>query len=98
MSSEKERWEILDKLDMGYSLDEDNSGQVIEDIIVDDKTFLEASNGLYSRSEYMQAKTDVELSYALMQDPPEGLVEKLLKAKRNVEDYINSKRIFIQAK
>ncbi|SDB45131.1 hypothetical protein [Butyrivibrio sp. INlla16] len=34
MSSEKERWEILDKLDMGYSLDEDNSGQVIEDICV----------------------------------------------------------------
>ena len=98
MVSEKERWDTLNKLDMGYSLDEGGDKKVIEDIIVDDATFLEASKGLFNRGEYMQAKSDVELSYALMEEPSKSLVDKLVEAKKNVEAYINAQRVFKPAK
>ena len=93
MSSEKERWDTLNKLDMGYSLDSDvHKEKTIEEIILDDDEFLKASNGLFNRTDYMLAKTDLELAYALSDNPPESLINKLITANINVEQYIINTR------
>ena len=93
MPSERERWNTLEKLDLGYSLDVDASKQemIIEDVILDNDEFFKASKGLFNRNEYMLAKAALEMSYAISDEPPKELIQKLLLAKDNVIHYLNEK-------
>ncbi len=94
MSTERERWNTLSQLDMGYSLDADqNNEKVIEDVILDDEEFLKASHGLFNRTDYMLAKAEVEMAYAVSDSPSEELIKRLIEAKSNVTRYIENTRI-----
>ena len=90
--TEKERWDLLFQLDMGYSLDGPDDDEYVEDIITDEDEFYQASCGLYSRKGYLLAKADIELYFAELKEPPRQLIDRLLKAKSNVELYISKGR------
>ena len=91
MMTERQRWNLLNKLDMGYSLDGNTSGEhLIEDMILDDKEFYLASKELFTRRDYMLAKCELEMQMATGREPSKEFISKLLQAKKNVEDYVNN--------
>ena len=94
MFTERQRWNILNKLDMGYSLDSaEKESEVIEDIIINDDVFYKASKGLCNRTQYMEKKLELEMFFATMQEPPKELINLLLQVKQNVQAYLLLQKI-----
>ncbi len=89
--TERQKLKVLDKLDMGHSLD--GFKQIsVEDIITDEREFYIASKGVCSRTNYVMKKIDIQMLLESGQEIPRDWLKVMLLAKKNVANYIRKNR------